>query len=476
MLLLPIYPVNSPDSVVYLMFADYRPPGYPIFLYVYRAIFGGLSYLPQVQFGLFFTSVTLLALSVACLTKNILNAVLIVVVGGYFAPDFWPEGVMSDPLYGSLLTTAAASFIFSVSIKRPKLVWSAALLFALAAVTRTIGYTAISAVAVSFSVLVFFRKLPARLAALLAGLPFALVMITACTITYAQTDHFRIGSYGGMSLLGKGLMIATPLPSDSPLSSLNWIPEETKPAQLEVARAPSLYFKMMLLRQYYEYLRWNKMLGEFNRGYYEYLRWNKMVGEFNRRWAIWASAGAGSEQSQLALKLSAQYIASNPLGYAKLVSLDYLALWSMPGFLTKREHDSLQRVWETMNVSFLTSFAKTDSGQNNYRAVVPQAYVSALQVWVCRTVSGLFALASVLVPILMLMYRNRLRPSTTASLVLLGLNVHFAYVATAMVEAGLERYVFPTWPLMVAALAISPYAIFSPNRDPRSVWYPLKVA
>ena len=80
-------------------------------------------------------------------------------------------------------------------------------------------------------------------------------------------------------------MIATPLPPNHPLNSLNWIPEETKPAQLELERAPSLHFKTLELQQYYEYLRWDKMLIEFD-----------------RRWPSWSQTRSVYDQGQLALE------------------------------------------------------------------------------------------------------------------------------------------------------------------------------
>jgi hypothetical protein len=163
--------------------------------------------------------------------------------------------------------------------------------------------------------------------------------------------------------------------------------------------------------------------------------------------------------------LSKEYIAYNPRAYAELVLLDYAALWTMPRILTKSEQASLQRTWESLDVAFLTSFAKTERGESNFYKVVPQAYISDAQVWVLRTVSVSFALASVLVPVLLLTHRSQIAPSMIASLVLLGLSVHFSYSATAIVEGGSERYVFPTWPLMVAALTLFPYLMAPSSRD-----------
>jgi hypothetical protein len=127
---LPVLPaiVGIGDAESYLSFADYRPPGYPSLLYIYQTMFDGLTYLPQVQVVLFYTSVLLLALSVASLTQNILSAFLIAGFGGVrMVPDFDPASVMSDCLYGSLVVTGAACFLFSVSTKHQRLVWFAAL-------------------------------------------------------------------------------------------------------------------------------------------------------------------------------------------------------------------------------------------------------------------------------------------------------------------------------------------------------------
>jgi hypothetical protein len=439
MLSVPILPTIMPDSHSYLSFADHRPPGYPVFLRIYQVIFGGLSYLPQIQVGLYWTSVVLLALSVAWLTQNILSAFLIVGLGKY-SPSFdWVSPcILSDCLYASLVVTGAACFVFSASTKRPSLIWLAALFFALAATTKSIGLAIFPALALSLAVLIYSREQRAR-TAVLAGVPIGIVLIGACAATYAHTGHFRIGSWGGMSLFGKGLMIAAPLPPNHPLSSLNWIPEETKHAQLELGRAPSLHFKILELDEYYEYLRWSP----------------KMRGEFDRRWPRWPHARTPYDRGQLALELSIQYIANNPLAYAELVLLDYLGLWSMPRLVTKSEQVLLKQTWESMDVAFLTS-AK--------RNVVPQAYISDVQVWVFRTISVSFGLASALVPIMLLMHRGRIAPSVIASLVLLGLSVHFSYIATAMVEAASDRFIFPTWPLMVAALTLLPYLMAPPSR------------
>ncbi len=437
---LPILPTITGDSEGYLSFADYRPPGYPSFLYIYQIVFDGLMYLPQIQLVLFFTSVLLLALAAALITQNNFTAFLVAGFGGIYIPGFDPASVMADCLYASLLITGVAFFLFFISTGYQSLVWLAALFFGLAATTRSIGYVLIPAFVLSLAFLVVFYKERVS-TAVLAMVPLVVVFTGACSITYAQTGHFRIGSFAGFTLLGKGLLAAKPLPAEHPLSSLNWISAEVEPAQLELDRAPSVIFKMLMSLQYYEYLTWDKM-----------------TAELDARWPAWGKVRAGHDRAKLALELSKAYMAYNPMACAKLVLLDYGALWIMPRVLTKSEQAALQRTWEGLDVAFLTSFEKTKRRDSNFRKVVPQAYVSDAQVWLFRLISISFALASVLVPVVLITHRTRVVPSVVVPLVLIGLIVHFSYAATALAASGAdERFVFPTWPLIVAALALLPH-------------------
>jgi hypothetical protein len=453
-LLLLIAPMMNPDSDGYITFADYRPPGYPIFLYIHRLVFGGFNFLPHVQTGLFFVSVALLSLSVAHITRHISTAVVVFLLGACFAPglDFINQSVWSDSLYASLLALGAASFIFSVSANRPTLFWLPSFFFALAATTKTIGYTLIIAFGLSIIALLYLHQQRTR-TILLTVVPTLLVLGAACMVTYAQTGHFRIASYGGMSLLGKGLMVASPLPPERPMSVLNWVADETKPAQVAVRGTPSIPLKMLMVRQYYEYLRWNKI-----------------VAEFDDRWPAWTQSNSLYDRQKLAFELSREYIANNIEEYAKLVLFDYFSLWTMPRFLTTSEHSSLQLKWEQLGeVAFLTSFDSAASKSSDYRVVVPQPQ-SAIRVWLFRLVSGSFLLVSALVPIILLKRPHNVSPIALACFILMGLIVHLTYIATALVEAGLERYIFPTWPVIIAALALSPMLLKIPSHLTASIY------
>ena len=450
--LLLITPMVNPDLEGYVTFADYRPPGYQVFLSIHRLIFGGFNFLPHVQTGLFFISVALLGLSVTHITKRISSAFVIFLLGACLAPglDFINQGLWSDSLYASLLALGAASFIFSVSANSPNLLWLPSSFFALAATTRTIGYAPLIALGLSVIALFLLHRHRIR-TILLAVLPTFLVLGAACMVTYAQTGHFGIGSEGGIGLLGKGLMVASPLPPDRPMSDLNWVAHETKPAQIALRDTSSVLLKMLMVRQYYEYLRWNKILDEFD-----------------HRWPAWAQSNSEYDKQKLAFELSREYIANNFEEYAKLVLLDYASLWTMPRFLTTSEQLSLQRKLEQRGeLAFLTSFEGTVDKSNDFRAVIPQPQ-SSYRVWLFRLVSWSFLLASALVPIVLLMQPYSVSPTALVCLTLMGLIVHTTYIATVLVEGGWERYVFPTWPVMIVALALLPRLLKIPRHSTKA--------
>jgi hypothetical protein len=201
------------------------------------------------------------------------------------------------------------------------------------------------------------------------------------------------------------------------------------------------------------------------RQYYEYLRWYKILPEFDYRWLAWRQSNSLYDRQKLAFALSKEYIANDIEGYAKLVLLDYASLWIMPHVLTTSEQLALQRKWEQLGeVAFLKSFERTADRSSDYYAVVPHPQ-SATRVWLFRLVSGSFLLVSLLMPIVLLIQPYPVSRTVTVCFILIGLIVHTTYLATALVEAGLERYVFPTWPVMIVALVLLPRLVKIPTHS-----------
>ena len=114
---LPVQPIQSPNLPLYLQASEIRPHGYSLFLEAYRFVVGDLSYLPQTQWLLLATSSLLLSLAVGWRVNNVLAAGLIVACCMYlgFRPYTDYGYVMSDPLYETLLVSAAASLVWYFS-------------------------------------------------------------------------------------------------------------------------------------------------------------------------------------------------------------------------------------------------------------------------------------------------------------------------------------------------------------------------
>ena len=434
------YIVSDSDS--YLSYSDTRPHGYPILLDLYERLMGGLRYLPHLQIGLFLASVAALALAVALKTSAPALALLVFGIGAVFAPgaECCFKSVMSDAVYAAFVTFGGAFFILYLRTRHAIVLALASFAFALAAATRTIGYVPLL-VFVTFLVLAlaFSRQDRQLRVAAAAILPVVLVLSMTAASNYKHNGDFRIGSWGGVSLLGKGLVLAQPLPKEHPLSALNWVSQETAPAREALFDTDDLHLRMLINRQYYEYLRW-------------FLTWDL----FDQRWEAWGDAGR-YRQGRLASELARAYVANDPAGYTHLVALDYASLWLLPRFLTTGEQSALsRRLAERGNLPYLTEFAETEIGHNDYFQVVPRPR-HPVQVHVTRAASVGFLFLSVGAVVAAVMSSRRL-PHLRGNLdvLFIVMLVHGTYAATALVEAGLERYVLPTWPLLAAGLVLIP--------------------
>jgi hypothetical protein len=89
---------------------------------------------------------------------------------------------------------------------------------------------------------------------------------------------------------------------------------------------------------------------------------------------------------------------------------------------------------------------------DEYHQVVPSAQ-PLMTVLVVRAVNLAFLASTVALILLLFRKASRIRlvEQGTDVVFLIGA-VHASYLATALVEAGLERYTAPTWSLMVAAI------------------------
>ena len=448
------------DSPSYLEASEIRPHGYSLFLELYRFIIGDLSYLPHVQWVMLAVASLLLSLAVGWRVNNILAAGVVVgcsVYSGFrlFA-DF--ESVMSDSIYEALLVSAAACLVWYFSLLRIWLLAVASALLGMALITRSIGYAIVPVFAICVAISCWSRHSARRSVTLAATMPFLIWCAIGAGSNLLRHGHFRIGSGAGMSLLGKGLVLAQPLPDYSRFKSAHWVAEMIRPVRNALAQIHDPFLKALVLRQYYDNLRYFSLRDPLN-----------------ERLSGWRDA-SDYERRRLAGSLAIEYVRNDPHGYAELFALDYLSLWAVPRVLTTSEREFLERSYRALGpLPFLADFEAAHAPLAEYGQVVPSASPFML-VLAVRSVNLAF-LASSVAMILMLLgraSRRRLLQHNVDAIFLIG-SVHASYLATALVEAGLERYTAPTWPIMVAAIirvlhiaasSAAPKATLSVNEAP----------
>jgi hypothetical protein len=435
---LPSAPLIETDSESYLTFADYRPHGYPILLALLSALFGGLQHLPAIQCSVFFCSVILLGVAVSLRVNSILAAPVVLTISA-MAPGIYFTSVMSDTMFSSFTTAGAAFLVLFAHRGGAASILLASLSFGEAAATRTIGYVPLFI----FFILAGIASLRDnnslwRLAAL--PIPALIVLSFAATSNFVHNGRLSIGSYGGASLLGKGLVLARPLPDGQVFSPLNWTTQDGEQARDAIARAPSFTLKMLMTRQYYEYLRWFDF-------------WDKAT----ERWPQWRFA-TDREQGILAGDLAKAYIAQDIPGYAKLVLLDYFSLWLVPRVLTKQETALLTEEYDKMpEEPLLRAFSRTPTGSIEYYRVIP-APMRRLYVYSMRAVSIGFVIVSIF-SLVWFFIADRTSQARNLDMLFLITAVHATFFSICLVEAGLERYAGAMWPLLAAGLSLAIFRV-----------------
>ncbi|MGY8662687.1 hypothetical protein Q3C01_09995 [Bradyrhizobium sp. UFLA05-109] len=442
---LPREPSMGNDSAGYLAGADYRPHGYTLFLDAYRAIVGDLSYLPHFQLLLLFLSHFLLALVIGWRARSVVAAWIVLGAASLARPFSNVVQVMSDPLYEASLISGIALLIMYGARNRLLFLVGSASLLGLACITRTIGLAIVPAVVVFL--LIQLKRVgfsSTRRVFLAFVLPVAFCAVVAASSNELRNGQFRIGSWGGMSLLGRGLVVAKPVqPSDE---STAWIAEEVAPVRQALDRIHDPILKMLVVRQYYECLRW-------------FVFWQ----EFDEKLPGWEPA-SDYQKGKLAGALAGSFIKNDPWEYLSLSALDYTALWLMPRILTPSEQESLEASYRSLGpLPYLSAFERSEMGADEYFHVIPEPR-AAVKVWIVRCFSISFLLGNALMLVMLCRNPRRwMRAKGGPEALLMAGCVHLSYLATATVESGLERYIAPTWPLLLATTAcviaaISPQA------------------
>jgi hypothetical protein len=427
---LPVLPTPTPDSDSYLQFSPVRPHGYSWFLAAYRLVSQDWTYLPAVQLGLSAAGVFLLAVAIWRRSGSLaLGIAALLVIAAAADIDEFPY-LMSDPIYAASLTAGIACFVLYAAAPRPALLLLAGTGFGIAVTFRAVGLALLPGFLVAVAAERSGRGGRMLPALALAILPVVLLVCAAGASQFAHHDRFALGSWGGMSVLGKLPLLSHPVTDDARLGRLNGIVESMAPVRQKLRQLDPLT-RSLVTRQYHEYLRW-------------YL----LVPELDASWTEWHAADS-HRQGRLASELAQAYIAKDPLGYAWLTATDLAGLWAMPRWLGSEERAAaiaeLERAGE---LPLLGDFLRTEQAEDEFYRIVPEP-TGPVRLAIFRTTVVAFWVLS-----LGLAGFIATRPAAAARLVpdllLIVVAVHAVYLGTALMEGAHERYIMPTWPALVA--------------------------
>jgi len=142
------------------------------------------------------------------------------------------------------------------------------------------------------------------------------------------------------------------------------------------------------------------------------------------------------------------YIAENPLGFLRRTGIELLGLWTMPRWLSPGERSATLAELESVGeLPYLTEFSRTPQGQYEFFKIVPEPTPLLMLAIFRFGVIAFWTLTLAVIGALVL------HPIKTARLmpdvVFVVVAVHAIYAGTALMEGVHERYVMPTWPVLV---------------------------
>jgi len=433
---LPSSPWLDSDSQSYLQFSPVLPHGYPLFLAAYRCLFPDLAYLASFQLAAYIGAVLLLALAVERRTDSSLAsaAVLLLTIAAADTAEF-PSAV-SDPLYAAASISGTAFLVFYGASRRGLWLFLATAGLGAALIVRAVGITLLLVLLLAVVAQRTYVQFRLVKTVAVCALPIVLLYSAAASSQLVHNGRFMLGNWGGMDVLGKVPLLSRLTPEISEFARLNGLIVEMQPARTKLARLNPL-LEALTARQYYEYLRWYVMMPEFE-----------------RNWPAWRDAD-DYDRGQLAARIALTYIAEDWAGFLRRTAIDLAGLWTMPRWLTESEYaranEAMARLGE---FPFLTAFAQTEDGQKEFYKVILDPGDPA-KTWVFRSIVISFWMLSLgLAGMLVSRYRDAVVGSAP-DLIFIVLAVHAIYLTTALMEGVHERYIMPTWPLLVAGPILS---------------------
>ncbi len=425
---LPLQPELHPDTESYLALFPTRPPAYGLLLNGWAWFTGGLAGLPQLQAAALVAATTALAIAAAQRLRS-----LVLGVGIVFAvllPSdlrYWPSVAMSEALFAAAIMAMLAAGLRVDPECPARGLWQVGGWAAAAIALRNAGLPLTIAAALLAFAVARTERHPARSLLAATVLPAVLVLVANVAVHLAWNGRMTVGSWSGVSLAGKGLMLTRP-------GDEVWLPPPLQAAPRLAAEARTLppdmplRLRMRVRHAQYDAIRFHHLWPELARaGIVDYLEINAMVGP-----AAWRA------------------VRQDLAGYAALAVGDWAALWLVPEKITPTERE--------VELAFALAHPPPllDMERPGVMGMLVPPAERPVAVWLRRIgalVAFVAGIAAVAVAVSRTWRRRPLGLAGPAAFASLALNGSF--IAIAAMEGGLGRYAMPLWPAQVVLCAVS---------------------
>jgi hypothetical protein len=415
---LPWHPGLTPDSLSYLEFAPSRPPGYSWLLGVYAHLHGGegvaaLGGLPFLQAGMVAVTLLVFARQVdRLLGSRWIGALPVLAVWVNTSTYESLRWVMSESLFlAAILLGLACALVYARRGNIGMLIISAAC-FAVSALARNIGIFLL-AIPILLALLEPGRRVTQRFGrSVIAVLAAGLVLSAGLVDSQLRHGRLGLGTNGGISLLGKGLLLLRDAPGQDVV--LAEAAQRAAAARAAIAAAPSLPSRLRAQAEAYERLRWWSFMPAAAAG-----------------WPHW-SQGDAAAQNGIAMDLARDSIALDPIGYGGLVAHDWLGLIILPHLWPSAIAGE-----DSQHPFFAVCHAAPDQCWAFFTLPIPLLHkVVAVSV----SLGGFVVSLLVLVTLLSRLWRRGELTATERVMLTSAFALQISLVGTALFEAGLWRY------------------------------------
>ena len=414
------------DSGSYLGFSAIRTAGYPLFLGLVEHLPGGLLGLPCLQLGFYGVTAWLLTVCFKRVSGSNLGGGLLLVLllanGQVTRLSFM---IMTESLFLSCLMLLLALFCRLVQMPRWPTLALASLVAGLAVLIRPAGYALLVALPM-VSWWSWRGALPLKQAALAVVAPCLVVLGLGMAAYHAEHGLWRTQSFVGSNLFGKAGAVVNVTREGAEPETIRWIAATVAPDRAVIDRAPTEFDRFRLLVPYYDVWRWHTL-----------------------DQALPARTGTSRDDpvalDRTMFRLSLAVIASAPAAYLGDVALNYAALWWLPDAMTHRQLANFRAL--TASLGPLPDLGRypawhrehSDVGIWMLHGFMMAALASSLW-WAWRLAASAVTRAPV-------------SPLERLGFVT-GLLVQVSFLLTAVLQAGIPRYVWAMWPA-IAVLFVS---------------------